>query len=228
MPLTFQRSQENSLLDKAAREAVAIHIAYGGKRGVPWGISESAFGDLDLNKIYQYKAFGVPELALKRSLEEKVVVAPYATLLALNVAPRETVQNLKRLASLGLLNDYGYYEAMDFSRQPSREGERGLIVQTYMAHHQGMGFLSLTNFLHGNPIQRHFHADARVRAVEPLLYERIPILSPLHHISTRERMSLPESVGEVAPSEHAQNPTPLQWSLWLDDHKRRRGIQSVG
>ncbi len=149
MPLIFQRSQGNSLLDKAAKEAVAIHIAYGRKRGVPWGISESAFGDLDLNKTYQYKAFGVPELGLKRGLEEKVVVSPYATLLALNVAPRETVQNLKRLAGLGLLNDYGYYEAMDFSRQPSREGERGLIVQTYMAHHQGMGFLSLTNFLHG-------------------------------------------------------------------------------
>ncbi|MDQ7842063.1 MAG: glucoamylase family protein, partial [bacterium] len=200
MPLIFQRSQENSLLDKAAREAVAIHIAYGRQRRVPWGISESAFGDLDFNKTYQYKAFGVPELGLKRGLEEKVVVSPYASLLALNLAPRETVQNLKRLAGLGLLNDYGYYEAMDFSRQPSREGERGMIVQAYLAHHQGMGFLSLTNFLHGNPIQRHFHADARVRAVEPLLHERVPILSPLHHISTRERMSLAESIGEVAPS----------------------------
>jgi len=200
MPLIFQPSQGNSLLDKATREAVAIHIAYGRKRRVPWGISESAFGDLDFNKTYQYKAFGVPELGLKRALEEKVVVAPYATLLALSVAPRETVENLKRLAGLGLLNDYGYYEAMDFSRQPSRESEHGVIVQAYMAHHQAMGFLSLTNFLHGNPIQRHFHADARVRSVEPLLHERIPILSPLHHISTRERMSLAESVGEVAPS----------------------------
>jgi len=112
------------------------------------GISESAFGDLDLNKTYQYKAFGVPELGLKRGLEEEVVVAPYATLLAVNIAPRESVQNLKRLVSLGLLNDYGYYEAMDFSRQRSREGERGVIVRAYMAHHQAMGFLSLTNFLH--------------------------------------------------------------------------------
>ena len=200
MPLIFQRSYGNSLLDKATRKAVAIHIAYGRKRRVPWGISESAFGDLDFNKTYQYKAFGVPELGLKRVLEEKVVVAPYATLLAVNVAPRETVQNLKRLANLGLLSDYGYYEAMDFSRQPSREGERGVIVQAYMAHHQGMGFLSLTNFIHGNPIQRRFHADARVRAVEPLLHERVPILPPLHHISTRERVPSLMSVGEVAPS----------------------------
>lgn len=200
MPLIFQRSYGNSLLDKATREAVAIHIAYGRKRRVPWGISESAFGDLDLNKVYQYKAFGVPELGLKRGLEEEVVVAPYATLLAVNVAPRETVQNLKRLANLGLLNDYGYYEAMDFSRQPSREGERGLIVRAYMTHHQGMGFLSLTNFIHGNPIQRRFHAAARVRAVEPLLHERVPILPPLHHISTRERVPSVMSIGEAAPS----------------------------
>ncbi|MGB6033707.1 MAG: glucoamylase family protein, partial [Bacteroidota bacterium] len=200
MPLIFQRSYENSLLDKAVREAVAIHIDYGHKRRVPWGISESAYGDLDLNKTYQYKAFGVPDLGLKRGLEEEVVVAPYATLLAVNVEPKETVKNLRRLAGLGLLNEYGFYEAMDFSRQPSRKGERGVIVRAYMAHHQGMGFLSLTNFLHGNSVQRRFHADPRVRAVEPLLHERVPVLPPLHHISTREGVPTVMGIGEVAPS----------------------------
>ena len=89
MPLIFQRSHGNTLLDEAVRAAVAIQMTYGRKRGVPWGTSESAFGDLDLNKTYQYKAFGVPELGLKRGLEEQVVVAPYATLLALNIAPRD-------------------------------------------------------------------------------------------------------------------------------------------
>jgi cyclic beta-1,2-glucan synthetase len=200
MPLILQRSYWNSLLDKATREAVAIHIAYGRKRHVPWGISESAFGDLDINKTYQYKAFGVPELGLKRGLEEEVVIAPYATLLAVNIAPRETVQNLKRIAKLGLLNDYGYYEAMDFSRQPGRAGDRGVIVRAYMTNHQGMSFLSLTNFIHGNSIQRRFHADARVRAVEPLLHERIPVLPPLHHITTRERAPSVMDVGNIAPS----------------------------
>ena len=102
---------------------------------------------MDLNKTYQYKAFGVPALGLKRGLEEKLVVAPYATMLALNVAPNETVHNLKRMAKLGLLGDYGYYEAMDFSRQPHREAgsepqKRGVIIEAYMAHHQGMAFLS--------------------------------------------------------------------------------------
>ncbi|HER20326.1 MAG TPA: glycosyl transferase, partial [Chromatiales bacterium] len=200
LPLIFQRSYGNSLLDKAIRETVAIHIAYGRKRRVPWGISESAFGDLDVNKVYQYKAFGVPELGLKRSAREEVVVAPYATLLAVNAAPKETVQNLKRLARSGLLQDYGYYESLDFGRRPRREGERGVIVRAFMAHHQGMGFLSLTNFILGNPIQRRFHDDPRARAVEPLLHERIPLLPSLHHIPTRGSMPSVMSVGEAAPS----------------------------
>jgi len=205
MPLLFQRSYGNSLLDKAAREAVAVQIAHGRTHRVPWGISESAFADLDLNRNYQYKAFGVPALGLKRGLEEKLVVAPYATLLALNVVPRETVQNLKRMAGLGLLGDYGYYEAMDFSRQPKRDAasqavKRGVIIEAYMAHHQGMAFLSLTNFLHDNPFQRRFHGDPRVCAFDALLQERIPTLPPLYLISTRQSEPAPRGGDLVAPA----------------------------
>jgi cyclic beta-1,2-glucan synthetase len=200
MPLLLQRSFGGSLLDRAAREAVAIHMAYGRKLRVPWGISESAFTDVDNNKTYQYKAFGVPELGLKRGQGEELVVAPYASLLALAIAPRKTIKNLKRLASLGLLSEYGYYEAVDFSRQASRDGERGVIVRTYLAHHQGMSFLSLNNFLHGNPAQRHFHADARVRAVEPLLHESVPVLPSLYHVFTRQRVPSVDGFGELAPS----------------------------
>ncbi len=200
MPLLFQRSYRYSLLDKAAREAVAIQIAYGRKRHVPWGISESAYADLDLNKTYQYKAFGVPQLGLKRGLEEEVVVAPYATFLAINVEPDETIRNLKRLSDLGLLQEYGYYEAMDFRRQSSRTGKGGLTVRTYMAHHQGMSFLSLSNFLNNNPTPRRFHADPRVRAFEPMLQERVPVHPPLHHISMRHRVSSLLGVGEIKPS----------------------------
>lgn len=201
MPLLFQYSYGNSLLDKAAREAVRIQIAYGRTRRVPWGISESAFGNMDLNKTYQYKAFGVPLLGLKRGLEEQLVIAPYATLLALNLAPSETVRNLKQLAGLGLLADYGYYEAMDFSRQTQRVGKRGVIIKTYMAHHQGMAFLALTNFLHGNPFPRRFHSDPRVRAFEALLQERIPTLPALHLTSTRENEPTLLSVDQIAPAE---------------------------
>ena len=200
MPLLFQRSYDNSLLDKAAKEAVSVQIAYGRKREVPWGISECAFGDLDIHKTYQYQAFGVPELALKRGLAEKIVIAPYATLLAVNIAPRESVQNLKRLADLSLLSNYGFFESLDYSRQPGREGEPGVVVRAYMAHHQAMSFLALTNFLHDNTLQRRFHGDPRVRTVEPLLHERIPILPPLHHISTGERVLSVAGIGEVTPS----------------------------
>ena len=205
MPLLFQRSYGNSLLDKAALEAVAVQIAYGRIRRVPWGISESAFADLDLEKTYQYKAFGVPALGLKRGLEEQLVIAPYATLLALNVAPGDTVQNLKQLARLGLLGNYGYCEAMDFSRQPQRDAgsqtlKRGVIVEAYMAHHQGMSFLALTNFLHGNPFPRRFHSDSRVRAFEALLQERIPTLPPLHLVSTRQSESSPMGMHLAAPA----------------------------
>jgi cyclic beta-1,2-glucan synthetase len=200
MPLLFQRSYDNSLLDKAAREAVVVQIAYGKKCSVPWGISESAYADLDLNKTYQYKAFGVPNLGLKRGLEEQLVVAPYAALLAVTVAPVATVANLKRLAELGMLAEYGFYEAIDFSRQTRREGARGVKIEAYMAHHQGMAFIAVCNFLHGGAFQRRFHADPRVRAFEALLQERIPTMPPLQLMSTRPGEALPLSRNPVAPA----------------------------
>ncbi len=205
MPLLFQHSYGNSLLDKAARDAVAVQISYGRRNRVPWGISESAFADLDQEKTYQYKALGVPALGLKRGLEEQLVVAPYASLLALNLAPVAAVLNLKRLTSLDLLGDYGYFEAMDFSRQPQRDvlsknRKRGVIIEAYMAHHQGMAFLALINFLHDNPFPRRFHSDSRVRAFEALLQERIPTLPPLHLISTRQTEPQILTADPVAPA----------------------------
>ncbi len=200
MPLIFQRSLPHTLLDEASRGALAVQIAYGRQHHVPWGISESAFSDLDLNRIYQYRAFGVPALGLKREIEEKVVVSPYATMLAAVIAPREALRNLRHLAALGLLAGHGYYEAIDFSRQHGRIGERGVIVQAFMAHHQGMGFLSLANLLLDGAIRRRFHADGRVRAAEPLLHERVPGLPSVQHISTRERAPSADSIGEAPPS----------------------------
>ncbi len=200
MPSLLQRTFDNSLLDKATREAVALHQEYARRRGVPWGISESAYGDLDPNKTYQYKAFGVPGLGLKRGLEEDLVVAPYATMLALPVDPAASMENLDRLAEMGLYDTHGFFESIDFSRQRRREGERGVIVRAYMAHHQAMSFLAMDNFVNEHPMQRRFHSDPRVRATEPLLYERIPVSPPLYHISTRERPPSRITEAEIAPS----------------------------
>ncbi len=199
MPLLLLRSYENSLLDKAATEAVAIQIDYSRKRHVPWGISESAYSDLDINKTYQYKAFGIPRLGLKRGLDKQLVVAPYACLLALDIAAKPTLKNLRRLSALGLIDEYGYYDAIDYSRQASRDGRRGVLVRTYMSHHQGMSFLSLNNFLHAGVVRKHFHCDPRVRAFEPLLHESIPAGSS-RYLATRAPEPVTESVGEIPPS----------------------------
>ena len=235
MPLLFQYSYPHSLLDKAARDAVAVQITYGRTHDVPWGISESAFADLDLNKTYQYKAFGVPALGLNRGMDEQPVIAPYAALLALNLAPEAVVKNLKRLIEMDLLGDYGYFEAMDFSRQPQRDlsgkaRKRGVIIEAYMAHHQGMAFLSLTNFLHDNPFPRRFHSDSRVKAFEALLQERIPTLPPLHLISTRPNEpalmghDLVAPAGSVFTTPH----TPTPWSLLLSNGRYSLMITNSG
>ncbi len=200
MPLLLQRGIENSLLDMAAQQAVAAQIDYASARDVPWGISESAYGDLDANKTYQYKAFGVPGLGFKRGLTEDLVVAPYATLLALAVDPKAAVRNLARLTELGLYAAYGFYEAIDFGRRSQRDGDRGVLVRAYMAHHQGMGFLAIDNLIGEGAMQRRFHADPRVMATEPLLYERVPVSRPLHHLSTREQPPLRTAAAEFAPS----------------------------
>ncbi|UCF60065.1 MAG: hypothetical protein JSV37_09870 [Anaerolineaceae bacterium] len=213
MPLLLQKGFENSLLDMAAREAVAQQIDYARQRGVPWGISESAFSDLDNNRVYQYKAFGVPGLGLKRGLGDELVVAPYATMLALMVEPGVAIRNLRRLEQIGLHDNYGYYDAIDFSRHRSRDGIRGVPARTYMAHHQAMGFLAINSLLNGQPIQRRFHSDARVRATEPLLYERIPVAPPLNEFPSREHAGSLALSAEVAPSvskfDTPHTPTPV-------------------
>ena len=122
MPLLFTRSFPNSLLENACIGAVTNQMDYARRRGVPWGISESAYSRVDIHKIYQYQAFGVPSLGLKRGLEEDLVVAPYATALALMVDPIQAVKNLRRLADSALWGRMGFYESLDFSRERERQG----------------------------------------------------------------------------------------------------------
>ena len=179
MPLLLTRHYENSLLDSGCRAAVACQIAYGKRRGIPWGISEAAHSALDARQIYQYRAFGVPGLGLKRGLENDMVVAPYATALSLPIAPAQAVQNLRALAKRGMRGDLGFFESIDYTRQADETGDRGVIVSTYMAHHQGMSLLAIDNLLNDNIMQARFHADPRVQATESLLYERVPNNPPL-------------------------------------------------
>ena len=192
MPVLFTRTFRTSLLDHACREAVASQIEYGHSHRVPWGISESAFSALDSRQIYQYRAFGVPALALKREVDAPPVVAPYATALALMVAPRSAVKNLRSLAQLGMQGERGFFEAIDFTRESQREGRPGVVVQAYMAHHQGMSLLAIDNIINQAAMQRRFHRYPLIKSVEPLLFESVPTQPPilLRPISDRKPVRL--------------------------------------
>ena len=223
MPLLLTRSYENSLLDAAVRAAVTVQIEYGTKRGVPWGISEAAYAAVDANQTYQYQAFGVPGLGLKRGLEDDLVVAPYASALALPVAPQEAVRNLRRLSRIGMRGPYGYYESIDYTPQRQPPGGGGVVVYTYMVHHQGMSLLAIDNALHNQVMQRRFHADPRVRAAEPLLFERIPVAPRL-----AEGVARGEAPIRGAPAEGSGVADPVSRFTTPDTPTPRTQLMSNG
>ncbi|HTI64530.1 MAG TPA: glucoamylase family protein [Gemmatimonadaceae bacterium] len=178
MPLLVMPARPFSLLDQTCHAAVQRHVAYAETRGVPWGISESAYNLRDRHDTYQYRAFGVPDLALKRGLASDLVVAPYATALALAVDAHEALKNLVVLEERGALGPYGFYDALDYTRHG--EDQRAAVVRTNMAHHVGMTLVAFDNALSIGAAQsegiwqRRFMADAAVRATALLLDERIP------------------------------------------------------
>lgn len=177
MPLLFMKNYRDSALGSACENAVFCQIQYGKKRGFPWGISESAFSEIDIRKTYQYRSFGVPGLGFKRDLEEDLVVSPYSSFLALMVNPSAAIENIQNLTknNHNLYNSYGYYESVDFSRAYGPHGKRGIIVYAYMAHHQGMSLISINNVLNDSIMPQRFHNDPRINGVESLLFERPPI-----------------------------------------------------
>ncbi|MFA7281453.1 MAG: glucoamylase family protein, partial [Sterolibacterium sp.] len=174
MPLLVMPTYDQTLLDQTCKAAVARQIEYGQQRGVPWGISESGYNAVDVHFNYQYRAFGVPGLGLKRGLAEDLVVAPYASVLALMVAPEEACQNLQRLAAKGFFGKFGFFEAIDYTPARQRRGQTNTVVQSFMTHHQGMSLLALDYLLQEQPMQRRFESDRLFQAVMLLLQERIP------------------------------------------------------
>jgi cyclic beta-1,2-glucan synthetase len=174
MPLLVMPTYRNSLLDQSYIAAVDRQISYARDCGVPWGISESGYYAVDAALNYQYRAFGVPGLGLKRGLSEDLVIAPYAAALALMVAPKEATRNLMRLASDGRLGQFGFYEAVDYTPTRVPRGETAVTVQSFMAHHQGMSFLATAYALLDQPMQRRFTSVPLFQAALHLLQERVP------------------------------------------------------
>ncbi|MDQ6733543.1 MAG: cyclic beta 1-2 glucan synthetase, partial [Nitrospirota bacterium] len=174
MPLLIMPTYQHTLLDQTYHAAVERQIEYGRERGIPWGVSESGYNMVDVHLNYQYRAFGVPGLGLKRGLGEELVVAPYATALALMVEPEEACLNLQRLASLGCEGPFGLYEAIDYTPSRLPRGQSNVVVRSYMAHHVGMSFLSLAYLILDRPMQKRFESDPLFQATTLLLQERIP------------------------------------------------------
>ncbi len=178
MPLLVMPEFPDTLLEQTNRAAVRRQIEYGNQRGVPWGMSESGYNMIDAHRNYQYRAFGVPGLGLQRGLADDLVVAPYASALALMIEPEAACENLQRLATDGLLGQFGMYEAVDYTQSRIPRGQAMAVVRSYMAHHQGMSLLSIADLLLDHPLQRRFASDPQCPATLMLLHERIPRAAP--------------------------------------------------
>jgi cyclic beta-1,2-glucan synthetase len=216
MPSLLLRHYDNTLLDTSCYAAVEHQIAYGRQLQVPWGISESGFYAFDQALNYQYRAFGVPGLGLKRGLSDDLVITPYASLLALPFAPQAVLQNIAHLIDLGSCGRYGFYEALDFTPARLQLGQRYAVVRSYMAHHQGMILLALANYLQGNRMLKRMHAAPSIQSVELLLQEQAPAQAPLQfpHEEESDPTSRPASSLVRLPVAHAwrvavNTPMPL-------------------
>ena len=174
MPPLVMHEQHGGLLSQSNSLAVKRQMEYAKERKVPWGISESAFNARDREMTYQYANFGVPSLGMKRGLAEDLVVAPYATLLAAQFKPRDAVINLARLAQIGALGRYGYYDAIDYTSSRLPDNTRFSIVRNFMAHHHGMSILAVSNVIFQGKLRTRFHSDPVIEAAELLLQEKAP------------------------------------------------------
>ena len=237
MPLLVMKSYPETLLDQTCRMAVRRQIEYATDRGVPWGISESAYNVVDRHDNYQYKAFGVPGLGLKRGLGDELVVAPYATALAAMVDPTQAARNLRRLAAEGLEGAYGYYEAIDYTHGRTDEPEaatnsatfsRGTVVRAFMAHHQGMTLVSLANALLGDPMVKRFHADPRVQATELLLQERVPRQAPITQPRPVEETRVAGPAPALAARRFRSPHTPFPHAQFLSNGNYTAVVTNAG
>ena len=199
MPALVMDAPPGSLLAQTCRLVVRRQISYGAERGVPWGVSESAYNVRDLDLTFQYSNFGVPGLGLERGLSEDLVIAPYATALAAMVDPGAAARNFSRLVLEGARGAYGFYEALDYTRSRVPEGKSVALVSAYMAHHQGMTVVALANVLRDGVMRARFHAEPVVQATELLLHERAPRDVAVARPRAEEVQALPHARDVVDP-----------------------------
>ncbi len=198
MPTLFLREEKDSLLGQSNRAAVEKQIEYGRKKGTPWGISESAYYRFDANMNYQYRAFGTPGLGFKRGLEDDLVIAPYASLLAMSLRPQAVMENAEALMAIGMLGDFGFYESIDYTSSRLPLGQKHAMIRSYYSHHQGMIFLALTNYLLDDIVVRRIHANPMVQSVELLLHEQVPQRAPVEELRAEVVTAGPEAKPKIS------------------------------
>lgn len=197
----------NTLLAQTGISIVKRQISYAEQHGVPWGISESGYNAVDAALNYQYRAFGVPGLGLKRGLAGDLVVAPYATALALTVLPAAACRNLVRMGEAGMLGNYGMYEAMDYTSARLPRGQSVAIVRSYMAHHQGMSLLAFSHVLLDQPMPKRFAGEPLFKTTMLLLQERIPKAAVFHAHTTPDVSDIRStSIGQTPTMRVLRNP----------------------
>jgi cellobiose phosphorylase len=229
MPLLVMPTYEDTLLDQTYQAAVERQVEYGRSRGLPWGSSESGYNMIDVRLNYQYRAFGVPGLGLKRGLADDLVIAPYASALALMVAPEEACLNLQRLAAEGLEGEYGFYEAIDYTPSRLPRGQSSAVVRSFMAHHQGMSLLSLAYLLLDRPMQKRFQSDPLFQATLLLLQERVPKASAFYWHSAEHSDIRTTPSGSETPMRVFSSPdTPIPEVQLLSNGRYHVMITNAG
>jgi cyclic beta-1,2-glucan synthetase len=199
MPLIFIKTFKHTLLDET------YYFAYYAQRefmreidpNLPWGLSESAYNELDDSGNYKYSAFGVPYLKFQNNISYPIVISPYSSLMAISVDDEEVYNNIKKLKKLNMYGEYGFYEAYDY--------EDKSVIKNYYAHHQGMILTSLTNYLKDNVIQEYFHTNEDINSIEMLLKEKVQIKTYIDlKIAKYKRHQYPKERQELDFREYTQ------------------------
>ncbi|MCX8074629.1 MAG: hypothetical protein N2749_03480 [Clostridia bacterium] len=209
MPYLFNKSYEHTLIDQSLFFAKYSQKKYSKINNVPWGVSESAFAIKDGELNYQYQAFGIPWLGLKRGLNDYLVISPYSSLLMIEFAPQEVYKNIKALKSIGAYSSFGFYESIDYTRQHLPEDTKYEVVKTYMAHHQGMILTAINNYINKSIIKNRFHRNPDILACDILLKERERLKSNItQNIDKKENTFKQKDISIYTPFVHQDIVTP--------------------
>ena len=174
MPLIFLPTYKHTLMDETYSFAVRAQKAFiknlegrSKKQELPWGISETAYNELDDAQNYKYHAFGVPYLKFQNTTPDRIVISPYSSLLTISVNDKAVYDNLQRFKKLNMYDDMGFYESYD-------EDDHVPVLAHY-AHHQGMILASLANYLGGHCLQHYFMQEPVFKSMETLLKEKAQV-----------------------------------------------------